>query len=277
MKPAALILTLAFASAIAVAHPEIDVQIADVTARMAETPGDATLWLRRGDLHRIHRDWDLAAADFAHALKLDPGLSRVHLAASRLELDAGRPARALAAAERYLATDPRSVKALALQGRALHAMGKHLAAARAFDKALAEDPGVSELYMERANALHAAGRAHVAEAIRGLDAGIAQLGKAPTFELQAIDLELVRGAHGAALERIDRVIAIANRKDPWIYRKAEILEAAGRLTEARTLYADVLRRIDELPVNRRGTRAARDLAADAQAALERLAPVGDGS
>jgi tetratricopeptide (TPR) repeat protein len=258
------------------AHPEIEKQIADVTAQMKESPKDATLLLRRGELHRIHREWDLAAADFAGALDLDPGLTRVHLSAGRLELDAGRPARALKATGRYLATDPHNVKALALKGRALHAMGKHVAAARAFDQALAANDLVAEHYIERARALEAAGKRHLAEAIRGLDAGVARLGKAPTLELLAIDLELQRGAHASAVERIDRVIALANRKDPWIFRKAEILESAGKTEEARALYADVLRKIEELPASRRATRAARDLAADAQAALDRLSTTGGG-
>lgn len=258
------------------AHPEIDSQIADVTRRIEAAPDDASLFLRRGELHRIHREWDLAAADFARALELEPSLHHVHLSAGRMELDAGRPRRAVRSFDRFLSLEPASAKALGLKGRALAAMGKHLAAAKAFDAALAVDDGVAEFYLERARALQAAGNAHLARALAGLDAGIERLGKAPTLELLAVDLELERGAVDAAILRIDRVVAMAGRKDPWLYRKAEILEAAGRLDDARRVYEDVLRRIEELPESRRGSRAARELAGQTRAALERL-PAGGGS
>ena len=38
------------------AHPEIDTQIDDVSARIASEPSDALLLVRRGELHRVHRD-----------------------------------------------------------------------------------------------------------------------------------------------------------------------------------------------------------------------------
>ena len=44
-------------------HPGIDEQITDLTELIANEPENATLFLRRGELHRIHRNWDKATAD----------------------------------------------------------------------------------------------------------------------------------------------------------------------------------------------------------------------
>ena len=71
------------------AHPGIDVQIADLTERIAATPNDARLYLRRGELYRLHRDWKEAESDLRHARKIDPELSVVDQSLGRLMLDAG--------------------------------------------------------------------------------------------------------------------------------------------------------------------------------------------
>ena len=88
------------------AHPGIDEQIADVTARIAEDPKDAGLYLKRGELHRIHLDWAAAEADYLRARGLDPGLDAVDLGLGTLRLDAGKPAEALEALDRFLEQRP---------------------------------------------------------------------------------------------------------------------------------------------------------------------------
>ncbi|MCH7781151.1 MAG: hypothetical protein IH848_09905, partial [Acidobacteria bacterium] len=45
------------------AHPGINEQITALDERIAATPTDATLYLRRGELYRIHRDWAQAESD----------------------------------------------------------------------------------------------------------------------------------------------------------------------------------------------------------------------
>ena len=57
------------------------------------------------------------------------------------------------------------------------------------------------------HAFAAAGDAHLAEAIRGIDRGIAAIGPIVTLERVAIDLELRRGDTHAALARLEGKIA----------------------------------------------------------------------
>ena len=47
------------------AHEGLHEQIAAITAKIKRDPKNASLYLQRGELHRLHRDWGLAAADFS--------------------------------------------------------------------------------------------------------------------------------------------------------------------------------------------------------------------
>ena len=102
------------------------------------------------------------------------------------------------------------------------------------------------------------------------DAGLERLGQPVTLQLYAIELELTRGRHDAALARLDRIAAQANRQETWLVRRGEILESAGRVEEARVAYSAALEAIKTLPASRRANRAVKTLQDEAEAALNRL-------
>lgn len=120
------------------AHADIDEQIASITMRLTGSPQDAALLLKRGELHRVHADWQLAAADFDRAEALDPAVALVDLARGHLLLDEGRPAEAFVRMERFVRTHPRDARALALLGETLRVLERPREAARAWERALAE-------------------------------------------------------------------------------------------------------------------------------------------
>jgi hypothetical protein len=60
------------------------------------------------------------------------------------------------------------------------------------------------------------------------------------------------------------------RQEPWLVRKASILEAAGRLDEARAAYRQTLASIETLPSERRSNKAVERLEREAEQGLERL-------
>jgi tetratricopeptide (TPR) repeat protein len=276
-RPLVTRLTVAAALALCVpspwAHPGIDEQIADVTRRIEATPGDATLFMRRGELHRIHRDWNAAAADYARARALDPKLAAVDLCEGSMLLDAGRHREAKKMMDRFLARVPEHSTGHGVRARALARLGRHLEAAADFTRAieLARDdrPG-PDYYLERARALAAAGAPHLPEAIRGLDEGIQRLGRPVTLELLAIELELELERWDSALARVDRIAEHAARKETWLVRKGEILERASRPALAREAYSATLAAIETLPPSRRRNRAVERLEQQAREALERL-------
>jgi len=260
---------------VALAHAGIDEEMRHVDALIAEGPRDAVLVLRRGELHRIRGDYAAARADFERARRLDPDLAAVDLCLGKMMIDAGRPAEALRALDRFLAREPGHAGALAARGRARLALRDAAAAARDFTRAIDRAPGNSppppDLYLDRARALASLGDARVDEAIRGLDDGIARLGDPVSLELYAIDLEARRRRVDAALARLDRIAARSPRKEVWLAQRGRILEGAGRHEEARDAYTRALARLDEGPAPRRNARASLRLESEVRAALTRLA------
>jgi tetratricopeptide (TPR) repeat protein len=256
------------------AHPDLDWQISQMTTRIEADPRDAQLYLQRGELHRQHRDWSAAEADFLRARALQPDLAVVDFHIGQLKLDADLPKKAKQALDRFLAKEPDHARALVARARALARLGQPLAAVRDYDRALQahgkDHRPEPTYYLERARALADAGPEHLDTAVKGLDEGLERLGQPVTLQLYAIELELERGRHDAALARLDRIASRANRQESWLVRRGEILESAGRTVEARGAYAAALDALEKLSVSRRGSRAMQRLQAQAVAALERL-------
>jgi tetratricopeptide (TPR) repeat protein len=263
------------ASASVRSHPGIDEQIADVTASIREHPEDASLYLRRGELHRIHRDWRLAEADFIKAGKLDEELAEVDLALGKLRLSAGEPEAALEPLDRYVAQRPEVAAGWLARGRARMAAGRYLDAAADLTRGIEhpQNPRPQpDDYIDRARALESAGPKHLDSALAGLDKGMADLGPAVTLQILAIELELKRGNPDGALARIDRIAAQSRRQETWLLRRGEILEQVGRVEEARRAYRATLESIETLPPGKRRVRAVQRLEAEARAGLDRLRP-----
>lgn len=264
------------------AHPDLEWQISKITERIEAAPRDAQLYLQRGELHREHRDWPAAEADFRRARALQPDLAAVDFYIGQLKLDADLPKQAKKALDRFLAKEPDHARARIARARALVRLGQPLAAVRDYDRALEargkDHRPAPTYYLERAHALADAGPEHVDEAVRGLDEGLELLGKPVTLQLYAIELDVKRGRHDAALARLAQIASRANRQESWLMRRGEILESAGRVAEARSAYAAALDALGKLPASRRGSRAMQRLQTRAAAALERLdasAPASD--
>jgi tetratricopeptide (TPR) repeat protein len=239
----------------AAAHEGLHEQIEAVSRQIARDPTNAALLLKRGELHRLHRDWARALADYDRAARLAPGLSEVEFARGRMLFEAGRYREARAVLDRFLAREPDQVSALLARARTLAALGDALGAAGDYTEALARmTPPEPDVYVERARTLASLGGRHAESALAGLDEGIARLGPLVTLELCAVDVELGLGRYDAALGRIDRAAAGSARKETWLARRGEILERAGRPAEARAAYAEALDAIRLLPPYRR-TRA----------------------
>src|SRR2546430_4330955 len=151
-----------WSTARAAAHGAIDEQIATLASRIKEDPQNAALYLKRGELHSYHLDWDAAIADYDRAAQLDPTLAGVDLARGKTLLQAGSPSQAKSALDRFLAKHPEHAGALATRARVLVILGQRLAAAADYTRAIAAaerlDRPNPEYYLERARVLAAEGR-----------------------------------------------------------------------------------------------------------------------
>ena len=254
------------------AHPGLESQIELVTNQIAHDPKNAQLYLKRGDLHRLHGEWGAAMDDYDRATTLDSNLDEVEFHRAAMMFEAGWLEPAKIVLDRFLAKHPDSAEALMVRARILVRLGQPLDAAENFSQAIAKlsDPQ-PEQYLERAQALVSAGSAHIEEAVQGLDEGIKRLGPIVTLQLYAIELELTQGRYDAALARLDQITPRSGRKEAWLARRGEILEQAGRLTQAHAAFAAALAELDSLPAYRRKTVTTQELETRLRAALVRYA------
>lgn len=266
---AAFCLPLVSAPLSARAHADLHVQIEDVTNQIKTQPTNAELFLRRGELHRAHTNWDAAQVDFDRAASLNPGLAPVDLARGKMFLEAHWPMSAQAALDRFLSRQPNHADALATRARVMFKLGQNLAAAQDYSQAITHsiDPK-PELYLERAQVLMTEGGAHLQTALQGLDEGIKKIGPLVTLQLYAIDIEIKLKRFDAALARLERVAAQSPRKETWLARRGEILQQAGRDKEAREAFQAAVTAINSLPDSRRRVPAMVELEKRLRQALE---------
>ncbi len=254
------------------AHPDIDIQIAAVTLEIEKGSPGAELFVRRGELHRVHEDWDKAEADFdrAHAVDAERAARDFHV--GRMRLDEQQPRAAQELLTRFLRATPDHFPARIARAQAQVQLERYMAAAKDYDIALASNERLHRPshYLDRAGTLLAAGKKQIPRALAGIDEGLQKLGPAITLQLEAIDLELARNNYDGAIERLDEIAESAKRKETWLSRKGEILEKAGRPDEAVRCYEQTLEAIAGLPASRRWNRAMQRLEADATEALDRL-------
>ena len=244
-----LLLLLLLLAVPALAHGPLHGQITNVTAELSLRPDDVTLLLRRGELNRLDEQWDAARADFQRAQALAPAKPEPLLGLGRLALDQGKPAEAIAPLSGFVACQTNHVEGHLLLARALARSERAPEAVANFSRALAlaAEPR-PEWFIERSQAQFSQGAGHLAEALAGLDEGVAKLGPVPTLQLAAIALELRRQGYDAALQRLDTILAGSERKERWLLRRGEILELAGRPAEATGAYQAAREAFEALPL-----------------------------
>ncbi len=262
-----VVVCLVMLSSFAVAHEGLHEQITAVTAKIKRDPKNASLYLQRGELYRLHRDWARAAADYDRAERLRPDLKIVDLARGKMLFESGRFQRARVTLDRFLSRQPEHYEGLVTRARVLAKVGLRSDSIIDFSAALAKpqvpDP---DLYIERAR-VTAGDDKRTDEALNGLDEGIKRLGPLVTLQLTAIDLELHRHNYDAALARLDQVTSQSERKENWLVRRGEILKLAGREEEARAAFNAALVAIESLPPAHRQSRAVTTLQLRARSAL----------
>jgi len=258
-----LLLSTTVFSSSASGHAGVDDEIQRVTRLIRQDPSKPQLYLQRGDLYRIHQDWNLALADFQKAKQLDATAAAVELGLGRTRLEQGSPQQALAHLDHALALQPGNVRALVTRAKAWRALDNPLAAAADYHRVIEHFPvsgkALPEYYLECARAYAAAGDAYIGEALHCLDEGLQVLGKLQTLALYAVELETRRGDFDAALSRLDSLLAHAKRKEFLLLERGDILIAAQRNPEARQDFLAAQAAITALPPRYRQTRSVQQL------------------
>ncbi len=180
----------------ALAHADIIERIMALNREIQESSPSAALYLKRGELHRLHRDWPAALADYQRARRIAPDNPNVNYYMGRMRLESGWPDLARSALNRFLAVRPNHADALFIRSRALAQLGKPHPAAADLTKAIAllHRP-TPEVYLERAKLQATVGPDSVDEALCGTGRGHRPPGSAR-------HLDSVRGLDGGRARAI---------------------------------------------------------------------------
>lgn len=254
----------------ALAHGAMHDQIANMDRQIAAEPQRAALYLRRAELHRIHREWDAADLDYAKVLALEPKHPEVSWLWARAWLEAGKAVVALPELDRYLVQFPDHASARLTRGRALATVGRNAQAAADYAVALERLPQIEpDYYLEQRNVQQSAGLPWETQ-LAGIEEGLRRLGSVPSLEDAALDVELRAKQWDAALARLDRQAGVAARKERWHYRRGLVLAQADRKEQATAAFRASLEAIDKLPPALRSPRATAALAEQVHQELKKL-------
>ncbi|RME66938.1 MAG: hypothetical protein D6781_14200 [Verrucomicrobia bacterium] len=262
-----MLLLQATAGTTARAHESIVRELARLDERIAKSPNEAALYLRRGELHRLHRDWAKALADYDRAAALAPGLTAVDIARARALTESGRPDRAISVLTGLLEREP--VAARIERARAFEQLGRHAEAAADYKAVLEQHPSAEpDVAIACARALIADQR--MEEAFLVLDELTRKRSGSFAIDIATLDLAERLGRFDAALAHLERILAASPRKERWLLRKSLILTKMRRFKEARAACLAALSAFEKVPSSRRETPSARKLAEAIATTLARL-------
>ncbi len=251
------------------AHDGLHEQIIAVTKEIKKDSNNAALYLKRAELYRLHEEWKKSEKDFDHAEKLKPNLTVVNLGRGKLWLDTKQFSKAKLALETFLAKEPESFEGVLTMARVSAKLKQTETSVKYFTEAIAISPQDSaEIYLERAETLASANK--ISEALRGLDEGIKNFGGLVTLQTAAIDLEVKRKNHDAALARLDKLSATMPRKESFFLRRGEILLQAERKCEARKSLLEAQEGYNSLSTFRKNVRAVKEQMARSQKLLAKI-------
>ncbi|GIJ07410.1 hypothetical protein Van01_06240 [Micromonospora andamanensis] len=202
-------------------------------------PPAADGYLERATLLAELGRYDEAVAELGFALALDPADATVSTMLARVQLAAGRPAEALAAAETAVSAAPGQLPPLVARGLALGDLERYAEAARTADEILALGP--ADAYAQRSAAAILAGSRNGQPALNAAWRGVELAPEEPQGHLV---LGLV-AANMRMYDLAERAYREALRLDP---RLAEAGEDVGVLRLEQRRWSSALERLAEAAV-----------------------------
>lgn len=248
------------------AHGGLHERVAELEKSLQEKPNDARLYAELANVYSLHREWKPALAALAEVERLGGVPFDLNLLRAEVLLGDERPALADSAVNQFLVTHPANLRALACRARCRRARGDADGCRQDYRAALAASPAPEpDLALEAADAFATLGSPD--EAIAALDRTLQKIGPVPALLLRALELESAAGRWEAALSRVDAMRTTAPRPEPWMAKRAEMLTAAGRTSEAAAAWQALLAHLDRLPNLERGSHAMSLLAEKAHQAI----------
>ena len=250
-----IILAISFYASIVFAHRAVDVQIKHLNKQLKATPENGALFLKRGELHRQHGEWQLALRDFQQAKKTNSTSGDTDFYIGRLRLDINQADKALPLLSRFVRLNPNHSNALQNQGDAHFSLENFTRAAHVYKQvaALEQHPD-PELFLKIARAYTAAGSGYQKQAKEAIEEGILRLGPLVTIVMVGIELELNQEDYKAALVLLEKLPKVVRDSPKWLGRRGDILNSSGRKEEAILTINRAIFKVENLPISRRNTR-----------------------
>jgi tetratricopeptide (TPR) repeat protein len=240
-----------------------------LTVAVEQNPSDPLLRFELANLHGQHGDLELALEDLDRVDALAPGKFLTDLLRGSAFLVASQFTKAKEAFDRQLVSHPENPRAWLFRARAERQLGHDDACLADYREAFKRTPSPDpDLVQEVADAL--ALRHCQPEAAQVLAKGIEKLGKIPSLVLRAVDLDLTMKNFDAALHLVEEAQHDAPRPEPWMARRAAILDQAGRFDESHAAWKALVVHLASLPDQERSSHAMTTIADEARQALDKL-------
>jgi tetratricopeptide (TPR) repeat protein len=240
--------------------------VAALETKLKSNPDDAALRYKLAVAHAGHDEWQACLKEVDLVESLTPGRYPTgYLRGLSLHVG-GKEQEAKDALDVFLAKSPEHSKALATRGRVLLKLALPEAAVADFENALKHaSPPDSELVTDLAVTYKGLDRAK--DASRVIDENLDKTGNTTDLLLCALRIETDSALWDSALGRIDALQKSAPRPEPWMARRAELLQTAGRPGESRAAWTALRAHLLSLPNLERGTPLLGGILAQSEKAL----------
>jgi len=211
------------------AHPGLHHDIERVSALLVDDSDCSELYLQRAYFYRLSGDLFAALSDLQLARQLEPADSTIALETAQTLLEMGEFSMAMDQIDQYFVGGGSSARGYVVYARLKIQEGDYDGAIRDFNFAIGLKPDV-ELYVERGELQERLERWN--DAAVGYRDGLLKTEGAHVLNAALLRTEIARAQYDAALAIIEGEIEKAAVPAEWKLKKAEVLKAAGRSTEA---------------------------------------------
>lgn len=266
-----LLCTLCIPLADLPAHTATHQRIDQLSAQIQAEPRAVTLYLKRAELYRAHRDWDNALKDYHKVATLEPNHAELDFYIGRMRVESDAAHLALPHLTRYLSQHPTHNQARLNRARAYARTNQPLLGVQDLDVLLRHTSKPSpEIYIERAQLLHLAGERYHAVALQGLTEAITRLGPLVSLVSAALDQCNHQADYRCALAFIERLPDNLKLTPKWLDRSGDLWVKLGDEVKGKQHYQRALQAIDQLPPTRQQTNAMHTLHTQLQKKLAAL-------
>jgi len=205
---------------VVLAHPDLKLQIQEISRQILSDPSQAALYLKRGDLYRRHEQWQLAAGDFSTARSLEPENPEIDWLEGRFLVFSGHFEMGATLLSRFLEHQPGHVGALLSRAHARWNLRNPQAAAEDFVLAIRHTSQPSPgLFRSLAITQVAAGPDAYPEAAATLADGARHFPFEVSLLGMGFDLAVIQTEHQLAASYMSQVPERIAELDIWQFRQ----------------------------------------------------------